>query len=747
MPFKGGPIGRIFSCETTFHHQNILTMRRFLPAVFSLLALAPLAAQKVTYIMFNRECMTQLEYRYTYSDDDGFFAYSIRPNGSEQYLFNCGNDRLESSTRPEKAVACRDLKLNGDFVESVNERTHQAYIVFQRSEGGYWLLPVSSATQVTRNGAIYYFRGQSYAFAADTSRLENDDNLAASTSPSAVYATGINTRECVREYAFRRVPRKSTGDGSDFEFVPGIGITSDRTGATPSKAMGNEYKLVKINAKPIDEYLATACGGKRKQRSEAISRWTPPTNYTEFDRESPFNEDDKEKTSIAQKKQEEQRPVEYDKAGLIRCPDPIGEGYHLVQPGDNLMAISRTYKVPMPSLVKWNKLKSPDRIEVCQKIWYTDPSTAKKAEAVRPVEHSSSGGRTLLNQSQLIDSQDKKAVQKARSGAERQPSEDYYGPALYDYDDTNRPKVHIVKRGEYLLAIAKKYGCAEECIRMANNMRLDTRDVDLDVGEKIVIPDRCDECDTDGYKPKGAQSRARTEAAPRAAQYDYSDEAQVTYYEAEQRPKTHTVKRGETLSGIATKYRCKQSCIRMSNNMSLDVRDVEIYAGESLKIPENCNDCDTDGYEPRMDAKATTGRSVDAWESIDKYERKNLLEERRTRDERPAQYDTYWDEPAPQKTTEEQDEYYRGDNYTTFREESVTDEYKDKQNKKRPEASYSDRQPKVQQFLEHVVKQGETLNTVATRYKADPAEIVEVNGLDRKEPLVGGRRLLIPVKQ
>ena len=47
-------------------------------------------------------------------------------------------------------------------------------------------------------------------------------------------------------------------------------------------------------------------------------------------------------------------------------------------------------------------------------------------------------------------------------------------------------------------------------------------------------------------------------------------------------------------------------------------------------------------------------------------------------------------------------------------------------------------------FQEYVVKQGDTLGSIAAKFKVSSAELVQVNSLEANETLMPGKRLLIP---
>ncbi|MDQ2670789.1 MAG: LysM peptidoglycan-binding domain-containing protein [Gemmatimonadota bacterium] len=112
-------------------------------------------------------------------------------------------------------------------------------------------------------------------------------------------------------------------------------------------------------------------------------------------------------------------------------------------------------------------------------------------------------------------------------------------------------QVHLVKRGEVLGRIARKYGVRVSDIERANP-KLKRRP--LLAGERIVIP----------IGP-GSTALAR------------ADDVGTT----PSRGKTHLVKRGETLSGIAQRYGVSQAKLREWNGLG---RSGFIKAGQRLKV-------------------------------------------------------------------------------------------------------------------------------------------------------------------
>ncbi|MDX1911832.1 MAG: LysM peptidoglycan-binding domain-containing protein [Saprospiraceae bacterium] len=621
------------------------------------ITLQSLSAQDVTYVLFNRDCMNQLEYRYSYPNvkgDNAVWAYSIKPNMLEHYVFMTEGAGHYSPELPEGAITCRNLDLDDAYVAAVNRETQQMIIVFQRQSGGYWLMPVASATLVARNGSRYWVRASQSSFQFDTLRLVNEQNLAVTGSPTAAYFSGAKLNNCLMEYSFHCEPVKSGQIRSDFQFIPGIGVVNDRTGNSASQAMENELQLVKVNGMTLDDYIRTACPdgpGKIK-----MSKYQKPANYGDENFEA-----DKEMTSIMQKEQSGEAPAEYDVSG-IQCAEDWEPGTHIVQKGENLRAIARTYKISEQNIVKWNKIQNPDRIEVCQKLWLKQPpanasSTRKGAVKAQTYDaQPATAGKTVKTQ----------GTQQAQKGIQKTVTEKSYDPNRpithsdeskdandYEYfqsEETKGVRIHTVHRGEYLYKIAKMYGCPEECIRIANGFSLEG-DEPLSIGQELIIPE-CT-CTVNGKVIKSSAAATGGSAVKK------------------QQP---TVK--------------KQT------------------PATTEKQP----------YDQRKKPRAS------------------ILDT----DEGPAMYGN---EEEPRK-----DESQPASKTNRFEEEPLYDDEASRTNtnpksKTKPKKGEN----KVQLFKEHHVKQGETLNSIAAKYKVSASELSQVNGLNPKEALVPGKLVLIPI--
>lgn len=505
-------------------------MKSLFHSIILLLCVFRLSAQTTTntpiFLLFTQDCMDQLEYRYTYSGT-GVLTYSVHPNSNEQFLLKAGNEGITSPTLPKGAVTCRGLTMNATFTDAINQMKRQVYVVHQ-TPSGYLQMPIIEAIQVTRNGAFYLFKAPTYSFALDSMKLVGSVNLGTANSGSYVYLSGVKSRDCRREYSFRREPVQTGMERADFDFIPGIGITTDRSGVTAAEAEGNARRLVKMNGMAFDDYLVATCKGQSIAPS-TLPQYAPEFGYGSTNpNPSPATatEPNKEEYSAATMPM----PVAGTPPGLVNCPELPGYGFHIVQPKETLAAISRTYNVNLKQVQKWNGIENPNHIEICQKVWVTKPpaNTVVSKGITQAAKPKAPEGTTVNSQKPYWNTPETPAAYNYQApGTTKvtylptQPAQYSTGNPYY-FTQTQpqasapvsmaRPTVHIVEKGESVYSISKRFVCAEECIRRANNMPLEGN-IMLQINQQIIIP----EC-----------SCQATPVQPAATGYQYNPNIQTT---------------------------------------------------------------------------------------------------------------------------------------------------------------------------------------------------------------------------
>lgn len=144
--------------------------------------------------------------------------------------------------------------------------------------------------------------------------------------------------------------------------------------------------------------------------------------------------------------------------------------------------------------------------------------------------------------------------------------------------------VHIVKKGETLSTIARKYHVSVNQLKQWNNMKSDR----LSIGQKLVV-----------YSSGAPMAQAGN---------DKPVERSTTQI-------THTVKKGETLGKIAQKYKCSVTDLKRWNKL----KSTNIQVGQKLKVypPENQNvSSGNNNNKPASSSSGTTTYTVKSGDSL-----------------------------------------------------------------------------------------------------------------------------------
>ena len=187
-------------------------------------------------------------------------------------------------------------------------------------------------------------------------------------------------------------------------------------------------------------------------------------------------------------------------------------GYR-VRRGDTLGGIARRFGSSVAELQRANRLPRVDRIYIGQRLRIPQRGTGRAAP--RPVRPAG-----------VEPSDAKEPAQAATASAPQVAS---------DREQAPRDTVHVVRKGESLHRIARKYGASVKVLAAANNLR---RPELIHAGQRLLIP---------------------------------LDGEEVLY----------RVRRGDTLSQLARTFRSSAARIRQANGL----RGNLIVVGQTLRIP------------------------------------------------------------------------------------------------------------------------------------------------------------------
>ncbi|MEQ7317724.1 LysM peptidoglycan-binding domain-containing protein [Vagococcus fluvialis] len=253
---------------------------------------------------------------------------------------------------------------------------------------------------------------------------------------------------------------------------------------------------------------------------------------------------------------------------------------HTVVSGDTLSGIARKYGVTVAQLKQWNNLKS-DLIHPGQVLKVSGDNTSNvkpstdnnnnnntnKPGGEKPTngtKHTVKSGETLYGISlkySVTVAQIKQwnnlkndiiyvgqSLIVSSNGSSNNQTEKPTTPTNPTTPNTNSQK-HTVKSGDTLSGIAWKYGVTVAQLKQWNNLKSDI----IYVGQTLIV--------------KGGSSNNQTEKPTKPTTPNTNSQK-------------HTVKSGDTLSGIAWKYGVTVAQLKQWNNLKSDI----IYVGQTLVI-------------------------------------------------------------------------------------------------------------------------------------------------------------------
>lgn len=220
--------------------------------------------------------------------------------------------------------------------------------------------------------------------------------------------------------------------------------------------------------------------------------------------------------------------------------------YYRIRRGDTLSTIARKHKTTVSRLRRLNNLSNRTLLRVGRSLKVSDP-----------------GGDGI----QYVMDDD-------RSPASRQ------GPRPAVAYGSRDVEFHVVRRGENLTTIARRYGLEVSDIIRLNNLGKRTM---VRKGQKLRIHSQA--------QPKSANSTDKRQSIALASFKSKSAKAHTVAESLPKRTrniaalggKRHTVKRGETLYDLSKKYGKSISEIARANKVSINYR---VMAGERLFIPD-----------------------------------------------------------------------------------------------------------------------------------------------------------------
>ncbi|MCB0615416.1 MAG: LysM peptidoglycan-binding domain-containing protein, partial [Phaeodactylibacter sp.] len=269
------------------------------------------------------------------------------------------------------------------------------------------------------------------------------ENIAYKNPKTEVYFEGMLENDCSGTLLFQQKAEFAGNPHTNIELVPEVGIVEERSGINAADAMRNVLRLEKVNGKKLAPYLRQICKGI-VEPDEVGAVTNAGQPADEFLAVEP-----RIGTTTAKG---EAPAVETLKAPATS--ETTAE-FHPVKKGETLYRISKKYNVTVDQLKTWNNKGNSNTILVGEKLRVAPQSQVQERTAPAEGQIRILGGPIGFDNTGTTPSQPSAVPSLSAKGGGGGGSSDQY---------------HVVKPGETVASIAMRYGYTEQHFREFNNL-------------------------------------------------------------------------------------------------------------------------------------------------------------------------------------------------------------------------------------------------------------------------------------
>ncbi|MCB0639404.1 MAG: LysM peptidoglycan-binding domain-containing protein [Lewinella sp.] len=423
---------------------KIKTLTWFL-LVAGLFAFTKASAEQL-YILFDPSCMDRLEYEQGRTD---YLAYHVNVRAGEKLILEVGPESAnEQNYPPSPSYTCGNGIFDQALMRRINANIDEVFIVYPKNERRYTVSPVKMAAYYTKAGSVITYDSPKYRLRFDTEYGTIGENIAYNNPGVKLYFEGQMPNDCEGSYLFRQLAPESANPLTDLVLTPEIGITEERAGANADAAMDNAIVLDKVNGKSYARYLEEVCGAEPGSiRSQLTAN--SPVDYANQPTPAPAGS-----VGLPAGAQ----PISASNTTpVIMTESTVARGVatetaaaeqqtphsHTVKDGETLYGISRQYGVTVTDIKNWNNLNS-NLIRRGQVLQVTPPAATTNTATTAAT---AVGGEL----------------------AARSPNATSV-PVPYETTADSEGTFHIVRAGETVASLALRYGYTESRFREINNL-------------------------------------------------------------------------------------------------------------------------------------------------------------------------------------------------------------------------------------------------------------------------------------
>ncbi len=284
--------------------------------------------------------------------------------------------------------------------------------------------------------------------------------------------------------------------------------------------------------------------------------------------------------------------------------EPEQPAYHIVKSGDFLAKIAKQYKLNYKDLARWNNIPYPYALKLGQKLLVSEPAVKKEIETEEATIIAVPENDIIPNEIPIIDN-DKDGVPDDKDSCLNTTTDeiikgvDNMGCVIKLEETSKQAAYHIVKSGDFLAKIAKRYGISYKDIARWNNL---PRPYNLKLGQKLLlskpmdqdhddIPDDKDHCPNTTIEEigKGIDAMGCVINTPEISSNE---------------PVYHIVKRGESLFKISRFYKVSYKDLARWNNIPIPY---SLNLGQKILVSQPIDsflsvDTDGDGIDDDKDS-------------------------------------------------------------------------------------------------------------------------------------------------
>jgi LysM repeat protein len=664
-------------------------MKRLLFTLLLNLTIIGISSASSLYILYDESCMDRLEYVYENSDDGGeYIVYQVTTNPGEKIVLEVGT---ESTTPqdflPAQFIKCNNAVFDSKLVNTINSNIDQVFMVVRKGSNRYFVSPINFAARYLRSNDYILYDSPKYRFQFDLRNGTIGENIAYKNPDATVNFEGKLENECTGEYIFRQYSEFAGNPHTDLVLVPELGIVEERSGVNAADAIKNTLQLNKVNGMQLDRYLRRLCNGKEDP--------IVPVEPDEFTaREVPESA-----VNVPGEYNQVGQPFLGSKPSLPDVGPPPSVNVHTVKKGETLYRISKRYSVTVDQLRAWNGKGNSNTIYPGEELQVSagNEFTAKGNSSSNQVQE-----YTVLGQ--RLDPANPSSYNTNTSAVTAENM---------SWAGSGR---HTVSRGETVASIAMKYGYTEQRFRDINKIGPNEY---IKVGQ-VLKTDDCDCPDT----PTQRTYQAPATVSPAPGAY-YTPNPGLTARSPEQvtvqeynnyQPRAGAVQSNEEESFSNENFN--------RSSTENDYRNTPYFLRRSTQVQEPVNN--TSAYN----SASTNYNTASSQQPYNNNQQNSEF---------------YTVQPRSGQPTGTPDEFYT----VQPRSPQATDNYRvpntampGYQPVQQPQ-SYNTVTPRSGNRTVYIVKDGDTLYSIARAYGISIEQIRSLNDLERGEVLIPYQKIYL----